>query len=116
MVNISVIDKAVKLVVDLFEAEGIYEPTSALKVKAEKWFDKFGILDVQMLAAATIVGEYTDGVTVGDLLNWKEFYFPSTPIDETLARIGGYYCDEYMALINLNAREIEMAQRDIEWR
>lgn len=129
MINMRLIDEAVKLVVDLFEAEGIMESTATIRARAIEWYNKTEIVDAEMLAAATITGSYQVGTSWDDLLNWKEFYFPSTPIEETIARIGGYHFDEetfdwlnsamedeMLAMENFHIGEIEAAQRDAMWQ
>lgn len=129
MTNMRLIDEAVKLVIDLFEAEGIMESTVTIRTRATEWYNKTEIVDAEMLAAATITGSYQIGTSWDDLLNWKEFYFPSTPIEETIARIGGYHFDEetfgwlneamedeMLAMENFHIGEIEAAQRDAMWQ
>lgn len=129
MTNMRLIDEAVKLVIDLFEAEGIMESTATIRARATEWYNKTEIVDAEMLAAATISGSYQVGTSWDDLLNWKEFYFPSTPIEETIARIGGYHFDEetfdwlnsamedeMLAMENFHIGEIEAAQRDAMWQ
>lgn len=124
MMNMRLIEEAVRLVVDLFEAENIYEKTSAIRERAIDWYNRTEIVDARMLAAATITGVYQIGTSWDELLNWTEFYFPSIPIVETLAIIGGddmeldmfCNCDEYIAANNFHIGEIEMAQRDFIWR
>lgn len=130
MTNMRLIESAVKLVVDLFEAEGIMEATDTIRTRAIEWYNKTEIVDAEMLAAATITGSYQIGTSWDDLLNWKEFYFPSTPIEETIARIGGYYFDDdtmnwlnaamedeaMLAMENFHIGEIEAAQRDAMWQ
>lgn len=129
MTNMRLIDEAVKLVIDLFEAEGIMESTVTIRTRATEWYNKTEIIDAEMLAAATITGSYQVGTSWDDLLNWKEFYFPSTPIEETIARIGGYHFDEetfdwlnsamedeMLAMENFHIGEIEAAQRDGMWQ
>lgn len=125
MMNMRLIEEAVKLVVDLFEAEGIMENTDTIRARAIEWYNRTEIVDAEMLAAATITGSYQVGITWDDLLNWKEFYFPSIPLEETLARIGGYLfddiedfpsCEEMIAMENFHIGEIEAAQRDAMWQ
>lgn len=129
MTNMRLINEAVKLVIDLFEAEGIMESTATIQARATEWYNKTEIVDAEMLAAATITGSYQVGTSWDDLLNWKEFYFPSTPIEETIARIGGYHFDEetfdwlnsamedeMFTMENFHIGEIEAAQRDTMWQ
>lgn len=129
MMNMRLIEEAVKLVIDLYEAEGIMEATDTIRARAINWYERTEIVDAKMLAAATITGSYQVGTSWDELLNWKEFYFPSTPIEETITRIGSYYFDddtmdwlnsamedEMLAMENFHIGEIEAAQRDIMWQ
>jgi len=99
MLNMSLINAAVKVVEDFFDAEGIYENTEAIKARAINWYNHIKIVEVEMLAAATISGEYQIGMTLDDVLEIKEFYFPSIPIE----------------LENYHISEIEAAQHDCLW-
>lgn len=129
MTNMTLINEAVKLVIDLFEAEGITELTSSIEKRAIDWYEKTGVSDAEMLAAATITGSYQVGTSWNDMLKWKEFYFPSTSIEETIARTGGYYFDEedfhwlnetmedeMLAMENFHIGEIEASMKDEVWR
>ncbi len=124
MMNMRLIEDAVKLVIELYEAEGIMEATDTIRARAINWYERTEIVDAEMLAAATITGSYQVGTSWDDLLVWKEFYFPSTPVEETIARIGGYVFDEDMlgfeeemlAMENFHIGEIEAAQRDAMWQ
>ena len=99
MLNMSLINAAVKVVEDFFNAEGIYEDTETIKARAINWYNHTEIIEVEMLAAATISGEYQIGMTWDDVLKIKEFYFPSIPIE----------------LENYHIGEIEAAQHDCLW-
>lgn len=121
MMNMRLIDEAVNLVIELFEAEGIMEATDTIRARAIEWYNKTEIVDAEMLAAATITGSYHVGTSWDDLLNWKEFYFSFTPIEETIAKIGGYHFannfnEEILAMENFHIGEIEAAQRDVMWQ
>lgn len=122
MMNMRLINEAVNLVIELFEAEGIMEATDTIRTRAIEWYNKTEIVDAKMLAAATITGSYHVGTSWDDLLNWKEFYFPSAPIEETIAKIGGYhfaddyFSEEMLAMENFHIGEIEAAQRDAMWQ
>lgn len=134
MMNMRLIEEAVKLVIDLYEAEGIMETTDTIRARAINWYNRTEIVDAEMLAAATITGSYQIGTSWDELLCWKEFYFPTTPVEETMARIGGYVFDdrsgtmedtfppsldgieEMLAMENFHIGEIEAAQRDAMWQ
>ena len=117
MTNTKLIESAVKLVVEFFEAEGIAETTESIRKRATEWWNYTEIVDAEMLAAATISGSYKVNTSWSDLLSWREFYFPSIPIEETLARIEGYYLEEeLLAMENFHIDEIEAAQMDVMWQ
>lgn len=117
MMNMRLIDEAVKLVIDLYEAEGIMEATDTIRARAINWYERTEIVDAKMLAAAAITGSYQVGTSWDDLLNWKEFYFPSTPIEETITKIGNYASEEeILAMENFHIGEIEAAQKDAMWQ
>ena len=99
MLNMSLINAAVKVVEDFFNAEGIYEDVETIKTRAINWYNYTKIVEVEMLAAATISGEYQIGMSWDDVLKIKEFYFPSIPIE----------------LENYHISEIEAAQHDCLW-
>lgn len=126
MINMRLIEEAVGLVIALFEAESIMETTDTIRARAINWYERTEIVDAEMLAAAVITGSYQIGTSWDDLLAWKEFYFPSTPIKETITRIGGYCFNndavdymiekELLAMENFHIEEIEAAQRDAMWQ
>lgn len=123
MMNIRLIEKAVRFAIDLLESEGIMESTSTIRARVEEWYNKTEIVDAEMLAAAAITGSYQAGTSLDDLLRWKEFYFPSTPIEETIAKISGYldeedfkFKEDTLAMENFHVNEIEAAERDLLWR
>lgn len=99
MMNMRLIENAVRLVVELFECEGIYESTVTITERAINWYNHTEITDEEMLAAVTISGRYDSSLSWKELERIKEFYFPSCPIEMDHFHIG----------------EIEMAQNDIGW-
>lgn len=115
MTNINLIEEAVRLVVDLFEAEGIAETTTSIRERASKWYNNTEITDAEMLAAATITGSYQFGTSWDELVDWKNFYFPS-PIAK-VNRIPHTTEEELlmMQMENFHIGEIEDAQRDMLW-
>lgn len=125
MISTKLIEDAVKLVINLFEVENIMESTATIKARAIEWYNNIEMTDAEMLAAATIIGSYQIGTSWNDLLEWKEFYFPSAPIEETIEKISDYQFDEYssptieeamLAMENFHIGEIEAAQRDFIWQ
>lgn len=119
MTNMRLINDAVKLVVDLFEAEGITESTITIRTRVIEWYNKTEIIDAEMLAAAAITGSYQFGTSWNDLLSWKEFYFPSNPIEEInqWEALNSTLENEIMVeWENFHIGEIEAAQEDIKWR
>ncbi len=99
MMNTRLIEDAVKLVVELFEYEGISESTATITERATDWYNHTDITNDEMLAAVTIYGKYNSSLSWPELEKIKEFYFPSCPIEADHFHIG----------------EIEMAQADMEW-
>lgn len=117
MMNTNLIENAVRLVVDLFEDEGIYESTESIRKRAIDWYNNTEIVDVEMLAAATITGSYQFGTSWDELISWKNFYFPSTPIEEATTKIIGFHFDEMLLQYeNFHISEIESAMEDLLWQ
>ncbi len=123
MTENKLIENAVKLVVEFFEEKGISEETETIRKRALDWYNRVETLDEKVLAAAAIVGSYQAGTSLNDLLSWKEFYFPSHPIEESINRVVGYCFEDdiYISKFlnkeeNFHIGEIEESQRDYFWR
>lgn len=109
MMNWELIEEAVDLVNKLFETEGIAESTTSIRMRAMEWCSLTDINEAHMLAAATISGRYRFGISWDELIDLREFYFPSDydypPIVKTYIEIP-VECD------NFSIEEIEAAQND----
>lgn len=81
MTNLSLIKKATELAVNYFEANHIYESTSAIRKRVTDWYNNSDIADAEMLAAAAIEMDYNTAPSYDTLLYLKEFYFPTEPIE-----------------------------------
>lgn len=118
MTNFNLINEAVKLVIEFFEAEGIEETTATIQKRATNWYNKTEITDKKMLAAATISGEYTCGTSWADLIEITEFYFPTVPVLETIQNIDEILIEQMIEDYNrddLFIGEIESSQKDCLW-
>lgn len=80
--NFNILDKAVSIVVDFFEAERITESSDTIYHRAAEWMEKSNLTDPYEIAAATISGNYRYGLIHADFEEMKDFFFPSDP--ETL--------------------------------
>lgn len=99
MMNERLIAEAVKIVVDYFEAEGIYEATKTIDARARQWYNHTEIVEAQQLAAVVISGDFVPGITIKEIQKIENFFFPMEPI-------------EYG---NFHIAEIEEALHDAEW-
>lgn len=77
MMNTNLIESAVNIVVNFFEAEGINENTSTIRERVTEWYNKTDITDAELLAAAAITGHYEIGITLDDIISYAKFYFTS---------------------------------------
>lgn len=100
MMNERLIADAVKMVIDYFESEGIYEETKTLDTRARDWYSHTEIVEPQMLAAVVMSGDFVPGITWDEIKQIEDFFFPSEPIEFTNFHIG----------------EIEEALDDELWR
>jgi hypothetical protein len=87
MTNWSLIEQATKLAQDFYSTENIYENSKITREKALDWYNHTEITDAEMLAAAVISGHYRAGTAWDELEDLKEFYFPSTPVYETIQKL-----------------------------
>ena len=98
MLNERLINEAVKIVIEYFETEGIFEETESIRNRAINWYNHSEIVTPQMLAAVVISGDYRP-ITWDEVLEIEEFFFPSLPIE-----------------LNFSVGEIEESYRDMLWR
>lgn len=78
MMNWQLINEAVKLVEQIFEAEGIMENTSSIQNRTIWWYEHSEIVDSEMLAAVVIIDDKS--MNWNDMIAAKEFYFPEEPL------------------------------------
>lgn len=115
--NQEVIDKAVKLIVEYFEEEGIYEETCTIKKRVLKWYDAVKDIKgigIKEIAAAAISGNNPNNInwTKEDLIEWRDFYFvDENYLTSTIGRL-----DEILAEDNLHISELTDAMRDELWQ
>lgn len=87
MLNMRLIEDTIKLVVDYLEAEHLTVDSDSIRTSAINWYSNTEITDAEMLASAVLTSSCTPiviaTITWEDLLNWKEFYFPSIPLEYT---------------------------------
>lgn len=76
MLNTKLIEETVKIIVNYFEAEGIYEETSTIRSRVIDWYNHTDVTDSYMLAAAAMSGDYQLRLTYNELENLTHFYFP----------------------------------------
>lgn len=99
MMNERLINLAIDLVENYNAAEGIVEQRVSIDARARNWYNHTEIVDAEMLATAVILGDYCPHFSWEKLLNAKEFYFPSAPLE----------------LENYHIHEIEEALNDADW-
>lgn len=101
MTNMRLINEAIKLATDYFEANFITVDTAAIENRVKTWYNKTEIVEAEMLAAAAIHSEYLPCITWKELLELKEFYFPTNP-------------EEFIQK-NFSIQEIEEALHDVNY-
>ena len=94
------IEKALGIIYDYYHEENIYEPIGDVINRLKEWYIKIGIEDEETLAALAMSGNYEKPMTTQEILNIREFFFPSTPLE----------------FDNFSIEEIELALWDKEWR
>lgn len=76
MMNEKLIAETVKIVTEYFEFENIYEESVTIKARAEKWYSNTEITDPYTLAAVTMHGEFVPTITINEIKQIEEYYFP----------------------------------------
>ena len=102
MINWTLIDEAVKLVIEIEEAEGVTEQTSTIQARALDWCNNTEITSAEMLAAATLNGSYNPSISWDTLEQWTDFYF--------LPEEACWEANHFSVV------EIEEPYRDADWR
>ena len=87
MLNMKLIEEAVKLVVDYYETERAVADTRGIRDSAIEWYSNTEIVDAEMLAAAVMTSpcrpHILAEITWDTLREWKEFFYPSIPFEYT---------------------------------
>lgn len=78
MTNTKLIEATMKKIETFFKLEG-FPLTLDLKAKAENWYNYTEITDAETLAAVTLSGDFKPGITIKEIEQIKEFFFPHTP-------------------------------------
>lgn len=81
MVNVNLIENAIKLAIEHYEANGLTVDTKSIKRRVLDWYNYSDIADAEILAAAAIESEYECGADYNTILEWKDYYFPEFPIE-----------------------------------
>ena len=100
MLNMNLINSAVNLANQYLEAEQIFETTDSLIKRAIEWYTHTEITDEETLAAVIISGSYNPKIRVKEIVEIRDYYFPSLPFEFN----------------NYSIWEIESALKDAEWR
>lgn len=96
MMNKQLIAETVRIVIDYFEGERIYEETKSIETRAIEWYNHTEITDSQTLAAVTMYGSFIPTITYDEIKQIENYFFPSEPIE----------------LCNFHISEIENSLRD----
>lgn len=104
MLNMRLINEAVKLVENYYEVNLLSCHSHNIKTEAINWYSNTEIVDAEMLAAVVLtyacIPEIIAKITWDKLLQLKEFYFPTVPFEYT----------------EFGVDEIEEAMNDAFWR
>lgn len=98
MMTYTTVEDAVKLVVDILEANMITEQNDFIRARVYSWYNHSDVTDPEILAACALEGkDWFPGATYQYMLNAKNFWFPVSPFDE------------------ISIWEIEDAEHDAMW-
>ena len=81
MTNMNLIEQAVQLAVNYFEANQISVNSNSIRHRVLEWYNYSDIADAETLAAAAIESEYDCGADYDTILEWKDYYFPEIPVE-----------------------------------
>lgn len=82
MTNTKLIEATMKKIETFFKLEGFpltLNLKASFKAKAENWYNHTEITDAETLAAVTLSGDFKSGITIKEIEQIKEFFFPHTP-------------------------------------
>lgn len=81
MVNVNLIEEAIKLASEYYEANRLTVDTKSIVRRVLDWYNNSDIADAEILAAAAIESEYECGADYDTILEWKDYYFPEMPVE-----------------------------------
>lgn len=99
MTNTNLINDAIDLVVNYFEANRILVNSSTIRTRVESWYNNSDIADAEILAAMSIEGSYKP-MDYSEILAKRDEYFPEIPVEYS----------------NFSVEEIRMAMEDAQWQ
>ena len=77
------VETAVKMAVDLLEANHIANDTDSIYRRVITWYEHTDVADPEILAACALTGrDWFSGATYDMMLEAKEEWFPHNPYDE----------------------------------
>lgn len=76
MMNWELIADAVILVQDTYDENGFYEAIEQITDRAIDWYNHTEITDRYQLAAVTMDGMWDNSITIKDILEITEYWFP----------------------------------------
>lgn len=82
MTNTKLIEATMKEIETFFKLEGFpltLDLKTSFKAKVENWYNHTEITDAETLAAVTLSGDFKPGITIKEIEQIKEFFFPHTP-------------------------------------
>ena len=109
MINTRLIEAAVKIVIDYYEAEGIYEATDTIRKRAIDWYSHTEIVDAYELAAVTISGSFESGLKYNEIQEITRFFFPE-PLEEM-----NTYAEYILIHDNYSMEEIKGCDLNENW-
>lgn len=102
MINTKLIEATMKEIETFFKLEGFpltLDLKANFKTKAENWYNYTEITDAETLAAVVMSGDFEPGITIKEIQQIEEFFYPSIPPEYT----------------EIHIAEIEEAERDSFW-
>lgn len=102
MTNTKLIEATMKEIETFFKLEGFpltLDLKTSFKAKVENWYNHTEITDAQTLAAVVMSGDFEPGITIKEIQQIEEFFYPSIPPEYT----------------EIHIAEIEEAEKDNLW-
>ena len=66
----------------LQKANGIYESIHSIETRVTGWYNHTDVTDIEVLAAAALIGNYNKKFTYDDMLDAHQWWFPHNPYEE----------------------------------